>query len=539
MRKQTKIAAVVSAAALLAIGASMTSFAATGWVEENGTWTFYNRRGEQVTDTWAKSGNNWFYLNDNGEMAVDSLIESNDDLYYVDENGAMVTNRWVAIDNEEAGEDKNQPNSWWYFFGANGKAYKTPAGRVSLKTINGKRYTFDENAHMLFGWVDVSGEMKNADDDGWQQGLYYFGDENDGALTVGWKEIAIVDDNASADQPGEEFWDQDQVRWFYFKSSGKKQGKSTGATINGAKYAFDEHGRMIADWYIDASDSNPSKVKFGTSAGASLTGKQGVASYSGGFRYFSSPEDGARKTKGWFKVVAGEYLNIGDFEDGNDAWYYADGNGKIVANKIKSIGGKKYAFDEYGKMVSGLKFITFKPGSRTDILKIDGAGDTVGDFDKKAVETLTNSDYASYYFGSGDDGSMKTGNQTITIDDESLKFNFKTGGATKGQGLNGETGNKLYQAGKLVTASSDDKVVVALVDGKKVVTVDNLNTLLGTVAKNSDKETIHNVIAAPTGAKYVLVNTSGNIVKSGTKKDGNDYKVVVKDGKVVQIAVPK
>ena len=58
MRKQTKIAAVVSAAALLALGASMTSFAATGWQEENGTWVYYDRSGNQVTNTWAKSGDN-------------------------------------------------------------------------------------------------------------------------------------------------------------------------------------------------------------------------------------------------------------------------------------------------------------------------------------------------------------------------------------------------------------------------------------------------------------------------------------------------
>ena len=37
MKKQTKLVAVLSTAALLAIGASMTSFAATGWAEEDGT----------------------------------------------------------------------------------------------------------------------------------------------------------------------------------------------------------------------------------------------------------------------------------------------------------------------------------------------------------------------------------------------------------------------------------------------------------------------------------------------------------------------
>ena len=49
MRKQTKLVAVLSAAALLAIGASMTSFAATGWQEENGEWVYYNKDGDQVT----------------------------------------------------------------------------------------------------------------------------------------------------------------------------------------------------------------------------------------------------------------------------------------------------------------------------------------------------------------------------------------------------------------------------------------------------------------------------------------------------------
>ena len=55
MKKQTKLVAVLSTAALLAIGASMTSFAATGWAEEDGTWVYYNRDGERATDSWKKS----------------------------------------------------------------------------------------------------------------------------------------------------------------------------------------------------------------------------------------------------------------------------------------------------------------------------------------------------------------------------------------------------------------------------------------------------------------------------------------------------
>ncbi|MEI3183775.1 MAG: hypothetical protein V8S98_10910 [Lachnospiraceae bacterium] len=59
MRKQTKLVAVLSAASLLAVGASMTSFA-DGWTEENGTWVYYDGDGERVTQEWKKSGSNYY-----------------------------------------------------------------------------------------------------------------------------------------------------------------------------------------------------------------------------------------------------------------------------------------------------------------------------------------------------------------------------------------------------------------------------------------------------------------------------------------------
>ena len=50
MRKQTKLVAVLSAAALLAMGASMTSFAA-GWQKDDaGVWHYYDSDDNQVTE---------------------------------------------------------------------------------------------------------------------------------------------------------------------------------------------------------------------------------------------------------------------------------------------------------------------------------------------------------------------------------------------------------------------------------------------------------------------------------------------------------
>lgn len=536
MRKQTKIAALISAAAVLSVGGAMTAFAATGWQQENGTWVYYNRNEEKVTEQWQKSGDYWYYLDDNGEMAVDSLIDDNDDTYYVDVNGVMVTNRWVAVDNENAG-DENEPNQWWYYFGANGKAYKrndSASGDVSLKTINGKKYTFNTDGKMQYGWVK-DGETQY-DDNAWQDSQYYFGDENDGSMAEGWREIAIRDDQATDAQPGDNYWDEDQTRWFYFKASGKKEKDQTGKTINGRKYGFDEYGRMNAGWVTQATTSNTS-VKDG--------GKQGIATYSNSFMNYSTPEDGARYTKGWFKVTPGYYLQKDKYEDGSDYWYYSDGNGKLVTNQIKTINGKKYAFDNYGRMISGFVVLQMQAAgtgysSKDIVQKLDdeNAYDTADNYNRfvKTNEGLFRSgEVRAYFFGGSDDGSMKTGKQSVDLDGEKYTFEFEKNGSKKGAGINGMDDHKFYVGGKLTTADSDSKIEIVVLDSNnQLVTKSSVADAINVYStgatqhfkSNGDLDyTEYHFNNLPTGAKAYVVNTTGAMVKSGTKKDGEDYKV--------------
>lgn len=538
MRKQTKIAALISAAAVLSVGGAMTAFAATGWQQENGTWVYYNRNEEKVTETWQKSGDYWFYLDDNGEMATDSLIDDNDDTYYVDVNGVMVTNRWVAVDNENAGEE-NEPNQWWYYFGANGKAYKrsdSATGDVSLKTINGKKYTFDTDGKMQYGWVK-DGETQH-DENAWQDSEYYFGDENDGSMAEGWREIAIVDDQAADLQPGDNYWDQDQTRWFYFKASGKKEKNQTGKTINGRKYGFDEYGRMNAGWITTATASNTK---------AADGGSQGIATYSNSFLYYSTPEDGARSTKGWFKVTPGYYLQRDKYEDGSDYWYYSDGNGKLTVNEIKTVNGKKYAFDNYGRMISGFVVLQMEGNtvgsgysSKKIVQKVDSDGtyDTGDNYNRfvKANDSLFRSgELKSYFFGGSDDGSMKTGKQTVELDSEKYTFEFAKNGSNKGVGLNGMEDHKFYVGGKLTTADADSKIEIVILDSSnKLVAKSSVEDALAAYGNggvqhfksNGDLDyTEYKFTGLPTGHKAYVVNTTGAMVKSGTKKDGDDYKV--------------
>ena len=559
MRKQTKIAAVVSAAALLAIGASMTSFAATGWQEEDGTWVYYNRAGEKVANAWEYSGDNRFYLDDAGNMATDSLIEDNDDYYYVDANGAMVRNRWVAIDNEEAGEE-NQPDVWWYYFQANGKAYKNThaSGNIFKKVINGKTYAFDEDGKMQYGWVKKDDGVTSYDDNAFQECDYYFGDENDGAMSIGWREIALTDvSDAETEQPGDSYWDSDQVRWFYFKSSGVKQTSSTNKTINGRKYGFDQYGRMIADWHTAAtvSDADSRLSRRGSNVN---TASNAAKDYAKTFMYFSSPEDGARFTKGWFKVVPGYYLNYKDYDDGTDRWYYANGDGKIAAGEIKAIKGKKYAFDLKGGMISGLALLRTSDNEILEYADNDGKYDSKESFERTARDintmstaTTAGGTWAFYYFSDNEDkdGSMKTGNQRISLDGENFTFSFRKGGTKKGQGINGINEKKYYLGGMLMTADSDNKIELLNKNTLEKVTVDKFVRDNGLVGKDvpsgsrAGQATSGDVVytdgttgtsGEATGlditsltANYVVINVSGNVVKSGSKVDGDGYKVVL------------
>ena len=594
MRKQTKLVAVLSTAALLAIGASMTSFAAQGWAEEDGTWVYYNRDGERATDQWKKSGNNWYYLDSDGEMAIDTLIEDGDNYYYVDINGVMASNQWVAIDNEDAGED-DEPDHYWYYFQANGKALTNGTNdKVSLKTVNGKKYAFDDEGRMLYGWVaeDNAERVDNTDGDGFKEGIYYFGGEDDGAMTVGWLQMDITYDEATDDAYKEiapVFTDdEDQSRWFYFKSNGKKiysenADETKDKTINGKKYAFDQYGAMVAEWSVDA-DKKPS-----TSSAASTSTAEEQAKYSQAWRYYNSVEDGARVSKGWFKVVSAERLNEDKYNDDEDSWYYADGSGHLYAGEFKTIKGKKYAFRNDGRMIDGLKFIKDE-GTSLDVIADDDDTfnfDNEDDFDLHAP-MFEAAGYYCYYFGNGDDGAMRTNKNTVEIDGDKYNFYFEKSGGNKGAGLTGEKDDKYYQSGKLIKAGSDDKYQVVKVntygknsdldetlaagtditaydklddvdaflkdlgdnnieyytkadlegmsdaDAKKILNAANINKKL------ADLKEVYIPKTELSTKKYFLVGTSGKVVDSKSRnKDGNDYYYTVskKDGSVAGIYV--
>ena len=487
MNKKMKLLALLSMSVLLSAGASTVVLAA-GWTEESGSWAYYNKDGSAVTNDWKKSGNDWYWLDGDGLMALDQLVEDDGEFYYVDSNGVMCTNQWVSIKNKDADIERG-PEQWWYYFKGDGRAFRNvDGGKVASKTIDGKQYAFASDGKMLYGWIEEDdASLMTDDDEAWKTGDYYFGDENDGAMAVGWRQFSVTDDDAENDK-----WinpaftgDKDQTRWFYFIQYGKKAaGSDEGGeiivkekTINGLKYAFDAYGRMLEDWSFDfhkiASPSVPEPIG----------GPNGEYWYdpeqSSAWTYYRSGDDGKKVTKGWIKAVPPEYLNPDGYDDEEEGWYYSDANGHIYAGEIRTINKRKYAFDDTGKMISGLHFLRLDSDKKTILQDIEADNeylpfDTEEGFDQNSgVLACEGGDF--FYFGSEDEGFMTTGYRNIDIDGDSYRFNFRK---SDGSGFTGEENRRLYNHGKLMQADKYRKYQLVS-NAEKPEGIDQYSTFVG------------------------------------------------------------
>lgn len=446
----------------------MVSTAFAGyWSMENDEWKYFDKNNTVVTDSWAKSYDDWYYVDSNGSIVTDTIIEDNDNFYYLDANGIMVSNLWVNYEDN------------WYYFGANGKAYTTKKDEItgsSLKEINGKKYVFDAEGKMLYGWIDASGVamVDEEDSEGWKTATYFAGDKNDGAIVIGWCQIEVEDDDELKDY------------WFYFKPTGKKS-LDDKKVINGKTYKFDpDDGHMLSEWVV-ASGSNA------TSSNATYIN-----------------DDGAVVKKGWVWAIPDEDYIPEDYENDEYSWWYSDNSGKIIKGMMKKVNGKTYVFDDMGRMLYGL--VTEEDGEYTnksgDKELIDFSADEIKEMDFEKL----------YYFSTEEDGSRKSGTVSIELSDETYDFYFKNNGEAE----NGYASKikKFVKNGIILKAASDEgkfaSVDAEYSDGYKL---------------NSGSLSYGNSISEG----QILINTSGAIAKNKNNiNDGNDiYIFTDKNGVVV------
>ncbi|WP_077612207.1 cell wall-binding protein [Clostridium sp. Marseille-P2415] len=473
MRLRKKKWLIPCAAALFTIGASMTSFAAQGWVQENNTWVYYDSNGYFATDAWRKSGDSWFYLDSDGHTAASRVIESDGSYYYVNSVGAMVTNEWREIPSDY--EDEDSPDTYWYYFGSNGKAYKAPSsGKTSFKSIrvaNGDyhNYAFDSEGRLLSGWVNEDSERVTGEE-AWKDGIYYCGNSADGARANNeWRRIDVEDDENDE-------YNFDGTYWFYFGSNGKKI-KDANKTINGGKYHFNENGAAEYEWYESDTVSSTSSASQA--------------------KYYNLPTQ-CWLAKGWFKTVPSEDIDQDAYEDDKEYWFYATGNGKVVTSQIKSINGLRYAFNDKGEMLHGIYKMTFDDNKKLESYKKIKTEDDFPEADEACQV---------YCFGnSPKEGAMATGKTTIDIDGEKYTFNFRKSGSSKGAGYNGIYDSSIYVQGRMLKADRDEKYKVVEYNGKEYLVGTS-----GKLAKNKSN-------VKDGDDKYYRTNSDGTIEDSGYEK---------------------
>ena len=496
MRKQTKLVAVLSAAALLAVGASMTSFA--GWEkDEDGIWHYYDSDDEMVTDEWRKDGSKWFYLDEDGNMATDAWV---DDEYYVGADGAMLKNAWVKTTTDDDIDDPEDDGDHWYYFGSNGKKEADDS-----KKINGKTYYFNEDGEMIYGWYEDNGDVfyLGTEDEGWRAENQWLWLENSGDTDDDFEDDDTKGESVLGCDADNDDDPCDDEGWYWFGSDGKAYHGEGKKKINGRYYMFNEHGQMLYEWINDNDKRYPAP---GTDSNAQLdgnlaeaTGSNAGKGYAGsseniqGMLYYNVVEEGWRGD-GWYEIDGSEDAGT----DGDTDWYYIDdgepkradakfdnalkndfvtyeeGASPVYVARIKvpseKMGKVYFAFNEMGQMQTGLQYIPEEDGF--------------------------------YYFD--DNGYPVDGKVSdVECDDDSYAFRFETKNGHNGKGIHGEKDNYLYFNGKRLEADDDYKFYVI---DKDVYLVNNK----GKIQKSKGGKTYDDIENGYFEGKDVKVTTNNN-----------------------------
>ena len=478
---------IVSQAGLLAVSAlfiwlSPSTVRAEGWDNSSGEWRYLDSANNAVTESWRKSGEAWYYLGDDGNMVKDSMITIGDNTYYLNADGAMAANRWVLAKTED-------DEDGWYYFGADGKAYKGREGRVYTHEIDGKKYLFDEDGVMQTGFFDMEGNAVE-DENPFKTTTYFFG--SDGAMYVNqWLLYSQVGENPGYSELAQRNYSEYDEMWLYFGYNGRKYSAtstdiSRQREIDGKAYLFDENGVMIPQLSLRSANiratSSNAKVKYG-----------------------SLDTDGELKDAYWTFTVPNEVMSQDDYDTEEHSWFRTTKDGNVIKDKIATVLGRKYAFDEIGRMQTGFVIMledgTF--GIKYDVdewtkedFLTDGLNSPIAAIDRGNL----------YLFGTDElnDGSMVTGEVTVTLRDTNAVFGFYDSGRAVGEKCRlAKRDGKFYFNGLRLDADSDLRYGLV-----------------------RDTRTGH--------GEYVVVGADGRAIK-GTKilKDGEGNWIIVANSKFV------
>ena len=442
MRKQTKIAALVSATALLALGASITSFAAARgtWMLVDGEWYCYDSNGDPYEDTFCVSNGKDYYVGEDGMLVRSSWVDYDGDMYFVNSAGQKITSDWrltTPYDDEDAEEE-------WYYFQASGKM------ATNKKIVyKGNTYFFNADGKMLTGWVTADGTDVVNEESTIDKDYTFYADETGARVETDW--ILTV-------EPGTEEDDADADYYYYYLLSSGKVATGKRNNIKGQTYLFDREFRMLSGWVVGITENGETRYESidGEESDWVICNNDG-AGEEYAYYYCSAPDDGHVKKDRWLKTWRPADTYEED-EDVSQYWYWIESDGKVYVpstSDADKVAAEKWQLED-GELIckDTYESVTKKKVNSKDYF-FNQKGEMLSQF-LYVLEDSKDLKEGLYYFGGSDDGSMKTGAETVRDDNlDSFKFYFGTknsGGEHKGVGITGNKSNKLYYMGHLVAA---------------------------------------------------------------------------------------
>ncbi|MCI6061712.1 MAG: MBL fold metallo-hydrolase [Dorea sp.] len=203
-------------------GAVIPGYIPSGWVRNEGHWSYYTADGTLSVSCWKYLSQHWYYFDENGWM-VTGWQKIGGKWYYMYDSGIMASSTWIGnsyvdasggwIPNAAKNEWLSSGGRWWYRHGDGSYT------RSGWESIDGKYYYFDSEGWMVTGWQKSNG-------------FWYYLLESGEMYCSGWKVI--------------------RQKWYYFEESGKMM---TGwFPWNGQTYYLKQDGAMAKDWnYIDGN----------------------------------------------------------------------------------------------------------------------------------------------------------------------------------------------------------------------------------------------------------------------------------------------
>ena len=206
-----------------------------GWISFGQTKYYLSTDGVMQTGWQTIDGKRYFFMPEGYMMR--GWISFGKTRYYLDSNGVMVTGKQVI-------------DGTTYTFASDGKLIVE--SKRGWKTVNGKKYYYNENGVAVTGWQTIDGKKYFFMPEGYMMtGWISFGQTRyylmpDGHMLTGWCSFGSTKYYLASDGKMVRGWQTISGKKYYFNTDGIMQ---TGwQTIDGKKYFFMPEGYMMTGW---------------------------------------------------------------------------------------------------------------------------------------------------------------------------------------------------------------------------------------------------------------------------------------------------